>query len=87
MYVRVGQAARAGAAVTQPDPHTPAAHHCPCAQLQRDADEVQDLLAEARRSYTDEDWAYINRDLERARAERDARRSSADGTTTSNEEQ
>lgn len=46
--------------------------HCMCAQIQREADEIQDLLAEARRSYTDEDWAYINRDIDRARAERDA---------------
>lgn len=50
--------------------HNP--ERCLCAQFQREADEIQDLLREARRNYTDEDWAYINRDIERVRAERDA---------------
>jgi uncharacterized protein YeeX (DUF496 family) len=55
--------------------------NCMCAQLEREMHEVQDMLAEARRSYTDEDWAYINRDVDLARARRDARAAAVEPTT------
>jgi hypothetical protein len=55
--------------------------NCLCQQLQREADEVQDLLAEARRSYTDEDWAHINRDIDLARARRDAAATAVEPTS------
>ena len=42
---------------------------CACEEFQREADEIQDLIRAARLEYTDEDWAYINRDIDAMRAE------------------
>jgi hypothetical protein len=44
-------------------PETCQHRRCACEEFQREADEIQDLLREARQSYTAEDWAYINRDI------------------------